>query len=251
MKIWVNDALVDGADAYLDSSGWPQDSGLFETMRTEGGRVQLLARHMRRVVTRAKILEIPIPHEDVILNAIEVLLEVESHEVGRLRFTFSTNRFIATHQEYLDQSEAFRVATHSVSDHEPGRRDKSYPYVSNLQLLESAVKSGFDELIVIAGDGRVAEGATSNYAFRFDGRWVTPPMSAGLLPGVIRALAVEECGVAVRDVQEEDLGRCESAIIMSSLKIARPISVMDTRSLIIDSDVELICSKLRHLATTL
>ena len=62
MKIWVNDALVDDADAYLDSSGWPHDSGLFETMRTEGGRVQLMARHMRRVITRAKILQIPIPH---------------------------------------------------------------------------------------------------------------------------------------------------------------------------------------------
>ncbi|CAB4648391.1 unannotated protein [freshwater metagenome] len=251
MKIWVNNALVNDADAYLDSSGWPQDSGLFETMRTEGGRVQLLARHMRRVITRAKILEIPIPHEDVIFDAVEGLLENEPHEIGRLRFTFSKDRFIATHQGYLDQSESFRVATHSVSDHEPGRRDKSYPYTSNLQLLENAVKSGFDELIVIGGDGRVAEGATSNYAFRVDGQWVTPPMSAGLLPGVIRALAVEECGVAVRDVQREDLGRCDASIIMSSLKIARPISAVDTRSLIIDSDVELICSKLRHLATTL
>lgn len=251
MKIWVNDALVDEAAAYLDSSGWPQDSGLFETMRTEGGRVQLLARHMRRVITRAKILEIPIPHEDVIFNAVEVLLENEPREVGRLRFTFSKDRFIATHQGYLDQSEAFRVATHSVSDHEPGRRDKSYPYTSNLQLLENAVKSGFDELIVIAGDGRVSEGATSNYAFRIDGQWVTPPMSAGLLPGVIRALAVEECGVAVRDVHSEDLDRCDASIIMSSLKIARPISSIDSRSLMIDSDVEQICSKLRHLATTL
>jgi branched-chain amino acid aminotransferase len=251
VKIWVNEELVDGAGAYLDGSGWPHDAGLFETMRTEGGRVQLLARHMRRVITRAKILEIPIPHEDVIFDAVEELLENEPHEIGRLRFTFSKDRFIATHQEYLDQSEAFRVATHSVSDHQPGRRDKSYPYTSNLLLLENAAKSGFEELIVIGGDGRVAEGATSNYAFRVNGQWLTPPMSAGLLPGVIRALAVEECGISVRDIHQEDLGRCDAAIIMSSLKIARPVSSIDGKSLAIDSDVELICSQLRHLATTL
>jgi branched-chain amino acid aminotransferase len=251
VKIWVNEELVDGAGAYLDGSGWPHDAGLFETMRTEGGRVQLLARHMRRVITRAKILEIPIPHEDVIFDAVEELLENEPHEIGRLRFTFSKNRFIATHQKYLDQSEAFRVATHSVSDHQPGRRDKSYPYTSNLLLLENAAKSGFEELIVIGGDGRVAEGATSNYAFRVNGQWLTPPMSAGLLPGVIRALAVEECGISVRDIHQEDLGRCDAAIIMSSLKIARPVSSIDGKSLAIDSDVELICSQLRHLATTL
>jgi hypothetical protein len=52
-------------------------------------------------------------------------------------------------------------------------------------------------------------------------------------------------------MQQEDLGRCDAAIIMSSLKIARPVSVIDGRSLAIDSDVELIYSKLRHLATTL
>ena len=80
---------------------------------------------------------------------------------------------------------------------------------------------------------------------------MTPPMSAGLLPGVIRALAVEKCGVSVRDIDQEDLGRCDAAIIMSSLKIARPISAIDTRSLMVDLDVEQICSQLRHLATTL
>ena len=251
VKIWVNDRLVDDASLYLDSSGWPKDSGLFETMRTEGGRVQLLARHMRRVISRAKILDIAVPNEDVISDAVEELLECEPHEIGRLRFTFSREGFIATHQGYVDQLLPFRVATHLVSDHLPGRRDKSYPYTSNLDLLEKALQSGFDEFVVIGEDGRVTEGATSNYIFRVDGRWVTPPMSAGLLPGVIRALAVEECGVAVRDIQQEDLGRCDAAIIMSSLKIARPVSVINGRSLAIDSDVELICSKLRHLATTL
>ena len=251
MTIWVNDRLVDDASPYLDSAGWPKDSGLFETMRTEGGRVQLLARHMRRVISRARILEIPIPNEDVISESVEELIKCEPHEIGRLRFTFSRNVFIATHQRYIDQAETFRVATRVVSDHAPGRRDKSYPYTSNLELLKTANDSGFDELIVIGADGRVIEGATSNYAFRVEGQWMTPPMSAGLLPGVIRALAVEKCGVSVRDIDQEDLGRCDAAIIMSSLKIARPISAIDTRSLMVDPDVEQICSQLSHLATTL
>ena len=251
VKIWVNDGLTEEANSFLDSAGWPKGSGLFETLRTEGGRVQLLARHMRRVITRGRVLDIPVPSEDVIFDAVDELLKSQPHEIGRLRFTFSKDFFIATHQEYVDRVEAFRVATRLVSEHAPGRRDKSYPYTSHLDLLDSALDSGFDELIVIGGDSRVTEGATSNYAFRVEGQWVTPPMSAGLLPGVIRALAVEECGISVRDIHQEDLGRCDAAIIMSSLKIARPVSSIDGKSLAIDSDVELICSQLRHLATTL
>ena len=75
-------------------------------------------------------------------------------------------------------------------------------------------------------------------------------MSAGLLPGVIRALAIEECGVAVRDIEEGDLNRCDAVIIVSSLKIAQTVSMIDGRTLVNDEDVAHICSKLSDIAAS-
>jgi branched-chain amino acid aminotransferase len=115
--------------------------------------------------------------------------------------------------------------------------------------LQEATVAGCDEVILIDQEDRVCEGAVSNYAFRIDGQWRTPPITAGILPGVIRAIAVEKCGVVVRDVSRTDAVSCEAAIVMSSLKIALPVASIDGRSLDIDSDVSDICSKLRQFAT--
>ena len=249
MKIWVGNQLVDASPDYLDDKNWPLGTGLFETLRTEDGSVQFLARHMRRVVASARVLEIPVPDEDLISRAIDELLVATPHEVGRLRLSFSKDRFIATHESYNSESKPLNVMVSKELSSSVGRQYKVFPYSGRLALLQEATAAGCDELIQIDKGDRVCEGAVSNYAFRIDGQWRTPPITAGILPGVIRALAVEKCGVAVKDLSRADVLSCEAAIVMSSLKIALPVGAIDGRTLAIDSDVSDICSKLRQLAT--
>jgi branched-chain amino acid aminotransferase len=248
VKIWVNDQLVDASTEFLDESGWPYGNGLFETMRTEDGRVQLLSRHMRRAISSGRELGISIPNEDQIFTAIDALLEAEPQQIGRLRLTFSNDQFIATHVVYKEKVGGYRICIVSDANASTGKQHKSFPYTSRLAILDEANRQGLDEAIIIGVDGRVTEGAASNFLFRIDGQWITPPMSAGLLPGVLRALAVEECGVAVRDIDREDLNRCDAAIILSSLKIADFVSAIEGRDLANDADVAQICSKLRDIA---
>ena len=249
MKIWVDRELVEESAAYLDDKNWPLGTGLFETLRTENGSVQFLARHMRRVIASARVLDIPIPDEDLIAQAVEELLVATPHDVGRLRLSFSSDRFIATHEAYLSESAPVKVIVSQELSSTVGRQYKVFPYSGRLDLLQEATAAGCDEVILIDQDDRVCEGAVSNYAFRIQGQWRTPPITAGILPGVIRALAVEECGVVVKDLSRADVLSCEAAIVLSSLKIALPVESIDGRSLALDSNVSEICSKLRQLAT--
>ena len=248
MKIWVNDKLLEASSEYLDEKNWPLGIGLFETIRTEDGSVQLLARHMRRVITSARELEIPIPNEDLISQAIAELIAATPHRVGRLRLSFGSKRFIATHEAYDSGNDPLKVLINHQITSAVGRQHKAFPYSERLELLQTALDSGCDEVIVIDQDDRVREGAVSNFAFRIDGQWRTPPITAGILPGVMRALAVEECGVVVKDLSGADVTSCEAAIALSSLKISLPIASIDGRTLAIDSDVSDICGKLRQLA---
>ena len=249
MKIWVDRELVEESAAYLDDKNWPLGTGLFETLRTENGSVQFLARHMRRVIASARVLDIPIPDEDLIAQAVEELLVSTPHDVGRLRLSFSSDRFIATHEAYLSESAPVKVIVSQELCSTVGRQYKVFPYSGRLDLLQEATAAGCDEVILIDQDDRVCEGAVSNYAFRIQGQWRTPPITAGILPGVIRALAVEKCGVVVKDLSRADVFSCEAAIVLSSLKIALPVESIDGRSLALDSNVSEICSKLRQLAT--
>ena len=251
MKIWVDDALSESSPEFIGSDGWPVGAGVFETIRTENSRPQLLSRHMRRVLLSARELSIPLPSEDHIIDAVELLLAAEPHAVGRLRLAFSQDRFAATHERYDDAQSTMKVGIHHIDQQSSSRKHKAFPYSENLELLARAKSKGFDEFVLIDSLGRVTEGAVTNFTFRVRGEWITPPITSGILPGVIRALAISECAVAVREISERDLDECDAAFAMSSLKIASPVLSLDDKVLVIDSDIERICLKLRELARTL
>jgi branched-chain amino acid aminotransferase len=251
MKIWVNDSLVESSPEFIGSDGWPVGVGVFETIRTENSRPQLLSRHMRRVLLSARELSIPVPSEDHIIDAVELLLVAQPHAVGRLRLAFSKDRFAATHEGYDDAQSTIMVGRHHIDQQSSSRKHKAFPYSDNLELLALAKSNGFDEFVLIDSLGRVTEGAVTNFTFRIRGEWITPPITSGILPGVIRALAISECAVSVREISEQDLDECDAAFAMSSLKIASPVQSLDDKVLVIDSDIERICLKLRELARTL
>ena len=251
VKIWVDHSLTDETEQYLGADGWPLGSGIFETVRTENSRPQLLSRHMRRVLLSARHLGLSLPNEDHILDAIEHVIGAEPHPVGRLRLSFSPDHFVATHEAYLSKTSHLVVGTYRTSGSSSERQHKVFPYTHHLDLQAKATAQGIDEFICIDELGRITEGAVSNVALRIAGQWITPPITSGILPGVIRALAIERCDFLVREISENDLMSCNGAIAMSSLKIALPIASIDARPLEIDSDSEQMCLKLRELARTL
>jgi branched-chain amino acid aminotransferase len=119
-----------------------------------------------------------------------------------------------------------------------GPVEKRYPYTQNLQILDEAKSSGFDDFILVNRDGFIIETAIANLVFKFDGDWITPPLSDGVLPGVMRALLVEKDGVIVRQIQANRLNQIECGFVVSSLKIAHPIAEIEGRSLQISKESE-------------
>jgi branched-chain amino acid aminotransferase len=237
MKIWLDDQLRDSNEIEMDADGWPIGNGVFETIRTEGGKVYELARHMRRAGTAAKNFEIRLPSEDSIREAISALLTSEPQELGRLRLLFSKERFVAVHQSYSEITISAKLKTADVGERVTSISFKTFPYSHRTSLLHKAQSEGFDEIICINSGDEVTEGAVSNFIFHLNGDWVTTPLSAGVLPGVQRAIVIERCGVMVKSLARSDLSKVTSAIVISSLKIALPAQSIDDRDLAVDERV--------------
>ena len=245
MKIWLDDRICESTEIEMDGDGWPVGEGVFETIRTEAGKVFELGRHMRRVGSAAKNFGYGLPSEELIREAIVHLLGAQPHELGRLRLLFSKDRFIAVHQSYKEIITPARLKI-ADADHEIASiAFKTYPYNHRTSLLQQAQSDGFDEIICITSNGEVTEGAVSNFIFLIDGQWVTTPLSAGVLPGVERAIVIERCGVVVRSLTRSDLDRVTSAIVISSLKIALFASSINDRELIIDEGVQSMAAQIR------
>ena len=236
MKIWLNEKLTDSADADVSDGGWPSGEGVFETIRTQDGEVFELGRHMRRALEAATAKGFSIPNEEVVRTGIHSLLNAEPQTIGRLRLLFAKGQFIAVHQLYEDITKSAKLAVVADSEIVQPISLKTYPYDHRLILLEQAQQSGFDEIICINEGGEVSEGAVSNFLFRIDGKWITTPLSSGVLPGIQRGIVIERCGVAVKQILKSELERVDAAFVISSLKIALSVASIAGKSLQIDED---------------
>ena len=70
-----------------------------------------------------------------------------------------------------------------------------------------ALENGYDEAIMLAADGRVAEGSAENVFIVNEGRILTPPLSTGCLNGITRDSVMRIAGAQGMDVSEYDIYR--------------------------------------------
>ncbi len=206
----------------LDKYGFPKTSGIFETIKTVDGAPISLNRHMRRALDSARELGISMPNEDALRGELVSVLSGNRFAVGRLRICFWRESFSITHHEYEELTEPARVNFRSETVH--GSVHKQFPYDDRFEILESAKDEGFDDSILFNGKNEVTETAVCNLVLRIADQWFTPPITSGLLPGVVRGIAIEECGVKVRPIHISEIADVESAFLLSSLRLAQPIS---------------------------
>jgi branched-chain amino acid aminotransferase len=236
---WSAGKLVSFEAANLDSLGWPTDSGVFETIKTVDGLPWALSRHMRRALNSARRHDQPFPNEDLIRRVVAETIAANPYSIGRLRLLFGADGSIcATHQEYVEIERPAKLGVRKLDESVLVPVDKCYPYTRNLEILADAKSAGFDDFILVNPDGHITETAIANLVFRFKDQWITPPLSDGVLPGVMRALLVEKAGVIVGQVSAEQLDQVESGFVVSSLKIAQPIEQIDDQFLRISPESE-------------
>ena len=84
---------------------------------------------------------------------------------------------------------------------------------------EAEAKGGFDCLF-FNDRGELTEGGRSNVFVKLDGRWCTPPLSAGVLPGIMRAamLADPAWDAQERTITREMLENATGIVVCNSLR---------------------------------
>ncbi|MFC5519584.1 aminodeoxychorismate synthase component I [Polaromonas jejuensis] len=91
---------------------------------------------------------------------------------------------------------------------------------------DAEAHGAFDKLFFNT-DGELTEGARSNVFVKLAGRWYTPPLSCGVLPGVMRAVLLADPAWAAteRRLTRDDLRAAEAVVISNALRGALPVTV--------------------------
>ncbi|MBO3130025.1 chorismate-binding protein [Dermatophilus congolensis] len=77
---------------------------------------------------------------------------------------------------------------------------------------------GADEVLLVNEKGHVTEGTVSNVAVLVDGRWVTPSLGEGLLPGTARRVLCESGVVVEGCLSADDVRQADGVAVFNDLR---------------------------------
>jgi branched-chain amino acid aminotransferase group I len=252
--VFLNGRFVERGEAAAPAldRGLLYGYGLFETMRSHGGRVFRLEEHYRRLCEGAVVLELPPALTlDDLRAAIDTLLERNGLTDAYLRLTVTAGpspdeggaspsvllvaRPLSGYPPALYRR-GMAAVTGSTRRNEasPLSRVKSLNYLDNLLAREEARRKGADEAILLNTRGLVAEGSASNLFLVGSGRLLTPSLDSGALPGITRATVIElarEAGIACAEggVATEALVQAAEAFLTNSIMGVMPLTRLDGR----------------------
>lgn len=88
-------------------------------------------------------------------------------------------------------------------------------------------QGAFDQLFCNQ-DGQLTEGGRSTLFIKLDGHWYTPPLSVGVLPGVMRTVLLEDATLNAEEkiLTLNDLRKAEEVLICNALRGALPATIV-------------------------
>ena len=231
--VWVNGSFVDApattpAVAALDE-GVLAGRGVFETVRIRQGIAFARRRHIERLHISARIIGIAID-TNVIDAGIDAVLSRWGPHAGRLRVTATGGGAVIVSADVapsVDATANVVVAPWPRNEHSPLVAAKTTAYLDNLLAFDFARAHGATDALFLNTRGEVCEGSRTNIFAVCGGRLVTPPLSAGCLAGVTRALVLEYGGAVETTIDLAMLAKASEAFLTSTLRGAQPIAAID------------------------
>ena len=251
--VWMNDRLLprDQAAIAITDNGLLVGDGVFETLVARGGLVFAEREHWQRLVRSCEALGLAPPAWPVFQQWIATVLQENCLSEARIRVTLTSGSgalasrsadaggtVLVTAAALAQWPATAQVALCPWIRHPAAALAgvKSVSYGENVRALVWAKTRHCDEALFANNEGALCEGATSNVFLASGDRLVTPPLSAGCLAGVTRALVLQACAEAGLTYVEETipatiLSDTPEAFLTSTTRGIQPISELDGRRL--------------------
>lgn len=93
---------------------------------------------------------------------------------------------------------------------------------------KAAEAQGAFDMLFFNEQGHLTEGGRSNVFIRRQGRWLTPPLTDGVLPGVMRSVLLEDAGLQVQEqsLTRADLLQAEQIMLCNALRGAFTVRLL-------------------------
>ena len=261
-KIWMNGELVDWADAriHVGAHGLHYGSGVFEGIRAyetaKGTAVFRLTDHLQRLHNSARLLHMELPysleelraasHELIAANGLPecYLRPIAFFGYGELGVSAMGNPVDVVIMSwpwgaYLGEEGLKNGITAKISSWErigpnviPHVAKATGVYLNSMLAVTEANRAGYDEAILMTGEGFIADGSGENVFIVKGGELYTPDLATSILPGITRDTVIQiaqDLGYTVHEKSliRSDLYLADEAFMTGTAAEVTPIRSVD------------------------
>lgn len=265
-KIWMNGDLVDWdkAQVHILTHTLHYGTGVFEGIRayetSEGPAIFRLTDHIERLFSSAKIVGIEIPYtvEELITATKETvastgldscyvrpLVYLGYGEMGLNTLPCTVDVAIACWpwgaylgDDAVTKGVRMKISSWTRHDHNtmPPAAKTVGNYVNSSLAKVEALKAGYDEAIMLAPNGLIAECTGENIFVARQGKFLTPPLSAGALEGITQdsvSTIAADLGfeIIVDNIARSDLYIAEEAFVCGTAAEVSSVNSVDDREI--------------------
>jgi branched-chain amino acid aminotransferase len=259
LKIYISGTLYDKEDAKISvyDHGLLYGDGVFEGLRSYGGKVFRLDQHLDRLYESAKAIRLQIPmtkpelaqavNETVAVNGIQdgYVRLVVTRGAGSLGLdpnrTSNPQVIIIADSITLYPKEFYEngleiVSVSTIRNHPAALspRVKSLNYLNNILAKIEGLQAGCVEALMLNHLGQIAECTGDNIFLVSRGDLLTPPVDAGILQGITRDAVIELArndGLTVREIPltKHDVYIADECFLTGSAAEVIPVVKVDSR----------------------
>ena len=261
-KIWMNGELVDWADAriHVGAHGLHYGSGVFEGIRAydtqKGTAVFRLSEHLKRLDNSAKLLHMELPysieelrlacHELIAANGLPecYLRPIAFFGYGELGVSAMGNPVDVVIMSwpwgaYLGEDGLKNGISAKISSWErigpnviPHVAKATGVYLNSMLAVTEANRAGYDEAILLTGEGFIADGSGENVFIVKGGELYTPDLATSILPGITRDTVIQiaqDLGYTVHEKSliRSDLYLADEAFMTGTAAEVTPLRAVD------------------------
>ena len=260
-KIWMNGALVDWDQAQIHvlTHTLHYGMGVFEGIRayetSQGPAIFRLTEHIERLDRSARILGMELPYSvDELIEATKATVASTGldscyvrpiayfgyGEMGLNTMPCTVDVAIACWPwgAYLGDdavTKGVRLKTSSWTRHDhntmPPASKTTGNYVNSSLAKVEALKAGYDEALMLAPNGLIAECSGENVFVSRNGKLITPPLSAGALEGITQNTIIALANDLGFEVVVDNLARSDVYIADEMFLVGTAAEVSSVNSI--------------------
>ncbi|GAA0466713.1 aminodeoxychorismate synthase component I [Alkalibacillus silvisoli] len=180
----------------------PKSFKLLESMLLKDGVIDLEQEHMNRLTKSANYFNINL--NDHPLK--ETFKAIKAYHQGEYKVRLLVDEEGDIQYELQDISnrpESLKIALAL----DPIKKENAFLYhkTTNRDVYNKRVRDDVDETLLWNEEGMITEFTTGNFAYLLEGKWYTPPVRDGLLPGTFREKLLSEKQISERSLAKDEL----------------------------------------------